>query len=48
MLDVDLIGHVLNNHGYLLNCPKEEKMYQFDVKKLEDLAARAQSNARFG
>lgn len=43
MLDVDIIGHVLNSHGYLLNCPKEEKMFMFDVKKLEEMAESAKS-----
>uniref|UniRef100_A0A336N6D0 CSON007516 protein n=1 Tax=Culicoides sonorensis TaxID=179676 RepID=A0A336N6D0_CULSO len=41
ILDVDIIGHVLNSHGYLLNCPKEEKMFMFDVKKLEEMAESA-------
>ncbi|XP_063695847.1 putative helicase MOV-10 [Culicoides brevitarsis] len=48
VLDVDIIGHVLNAHGYLLNCPKEEKMFMFDVKKLEEMAesARKMSEAK--
>lgn len=47
VLDVDIIGHVLNSHGYLLNCPKEEKMFMFDVKKLEEMAESAKSNVKY-
>lgn len=44
---MDRLGHVLHEHGYLLNAPREDRNYKFDTKTLDQMVKTALSMGHF-